>query len=783
MKNRHFYHNLSAFICQSLGGLTFLTTCFSCAIPSDNVNPNAVFTGSGGQIQNLTQYVTMHLGTSGSSNTIIGPQRPNASVNPSPDTWPQNDCTGYMPGRPIRGFSQIHVSGTGVGKYGQFLVSPQVGLATRLNRHDSPKRNENPTCSEYNVGLTRYNIDVSFTPAEHSVIYKFVYPKTSALNKASVLIDIAANIALANPTSVRVNTGVNEKGETFFTGSGYYPGGWGQPHNLYFYAVLSKTDVTAGVYDGTGPIAGTSLGPVNISNRESGMGVYAKFRTTKGEIVYLKIATSFKSVEQAKVWLNNEIPEWDYDRVRQETEHLWNQELKKIIIEGNIKDNAKRIFYTALYHAHVMPRDRTGDIAKYGNTDTIDDHLCIWDTWRTLYPLYAITNPDLVTKTINSFITRYEMNRYVRDSFVGGNDMPEQQGGDNIDNVIADAYVKRIGGIDWQAAYKVVENNAENYRLSFTGFGSDNLIPNFNSEYRTLGYIPIDSGNNGFMNCSYTLEYAYNDFCVAQIAKGLGLTEDYNKYLRRSGNWINLWNPNIACDQSIYKGFIWPRNADGSFASSPLWAPNTGRGTNFTPTTSGDSWKEFFYEATAWDYSFFVPHNVPRLIELMEMNNGKGSFADRLKYGIEKNWVDIGNEPAFLAPVLFNYTDRPWMTSDVMANLRNRFSLNGVLGNDDSGALSSWYIFSATGFFPNSGQDKYYITSPIFERTTFNLDNGNKFTIIANGISDSNKYIQSVKINGVPYYKTYFTHEVIVNGGTVEYQMGPAMVNYAKTDY
>ncbi|MCL2153243.1 MAG: GH92 family glycosyl hydrolase [Oscillospiraceae bacterium] len=732
---------------------------FSFVMPESNVDLRAVFARPDGELEDLTQYIYMTLGTSGASNTLIGTQRPNSSVSPGPDTNPQNSCTGYNPSGQIRGFSQIHVSGTGVGKYGQFLVSPQTGLATRLDGHDSAKANETPTCAEYSVDLTRYGITASFTPAEHSSIYKFVYPQN---NNSSVLIDVAANIANANATSVRVNTGVNDKGEPFISGSGNYSGGWGKAHDLYFYAVLQKTNATLGLYNASGPISGTSMGPVSVSDRAAGMGAYATFATTANEVVYLKIATSFKSIDQAKTWLDLEIPAWDYSGVRDETERLWNEELNKIIIDGNISETNKRIFYTAVYHAHIMPRDRTGDFAKFGESDMIDEHFATWDTWRTLYPLYSITNPDIVAKTVNSFITRYNINKYVRDSFVAGIDMSEQQGGDNIDCVVSDAYVKGIGGVDWEEAYKVVKNNADNYRLSWPGWGDANLTPNVNSQYKVLGYIPV-GGNATMSNCSYTLEYAYNDYCAAQIAKGLGKTEDYEKYLARSNNWTNLWNPDL--DNNGYSGYIAPReNNFGAFV-------------NINPTQSWGSWVDYFYEASAWNYSFFVPHDVNQLIEKM---GGSETFTDRLKLGVDRNWVDMGNEPAFLAAALFNHTEKPWLTSDCMTNIRTRFSLTGVPGNDDSGAMSSWYIFSTTGLFPNAGQNIYYITSPIYDSTTYNLDNGKQFTIIANNLSTTNKYIQSVTINGKPYYKAWFGHEVIVEGSTIVYEMGPNPVNYAK---
>ena len=720
--------------------------------------------------QDLTQYIDMAIGavSDNGSNTVYGPQRPNASVNPSPDTNPQNGCTGYKADGQIRGFSQIHVSGTGVGKYGQFLISPQVGLSTRLDGHDSGKADETSTCAEYSVNLTRYDIDVAFTPAEHSTIYKFTYP---AADQAGLLIDLAHNITDVNATDVQCQI-QTRAGQTIITGQGYYPGGqgpgfhpggWGEGHSLYFYAVVDRAADVTGVYDAAGAQPGAeSLGPVNVSDRLAGMGAYMSFDTEADDQVLLKIGVSFKSVDQAREWLEAEIPDWDYDAVKEETLRQWNEELQKIVIGGDVPEAEKRLFYTAMYHSHVMPRDRTGDFEAYGDADMIDDHFALWDTWRTLYPLYSITNPDLVAKTVNSFIARAGVNGSVRDSFVAGKDMPAQQGGDNIDNVIADAYVKGIEGIDWDGAYAVLKQSADQHRLDWQGW--DQTQPG-DSHYKDLGWIPGDDRSIGVSTCSYLLEYAYNDYCAAQVAKGMGDEESYEKWLARSGNWQNIWNPGI--ENNGYTGFIWPRSADGEWITDSSMRD---------PTSWQGSWSAYFYEGSSWNYSFFVPHDVPTLIEKM---GGEDTFCERLTLGLERGWVDFSNEPAFLAPYLFSYTDKPYLTADAVNQLRTRFNENGVPGNDDSGAMSSWYIFSSMGFFPNAGQDLYYFTSPHYPEVTINMDSGRSLRLIAHDLSEENRYIQSITVNGQPYRSTMFTHDMITDGGVIEFQMGSQPVNYA----
>lgn len=734
--------------------------------PIGGVEIKALFVKEDG-LQDLTEYIDVSLGSTGASHTLIGTQRPNASVNPGPDTNPMHNCTGYEATGQIRGFSQMHVSGTGVGKYGQVLLSPQIGLATRLDGHDSDKSNENPTAAEYSVTLDRYGIDVSFTPAEHATIYKFTYPKS---DDANIVVDMAHNICNEKASKVKVNIGTDKSGNTFISGSGFYTGGWAGAHDVYFYAMVNKTPNATGVYDKDGAKPGVNtLGPVNVSDIAAGLGGYMTFDTEENETIMMKVGMSFKSVEQAKKWLEDEIPDWDYEEVKAETNRQWNEELNKIVIDGNISENDKIKFYTAIYHAHIMPRDRSGDSAQYDG-DMIDDHFAGWDTWRTLYPLYAITNPDLVTKTINSFIARYNAHGYVKDSMCAGIDMNEQQGGDDVDNIIADAYAKGIPGVDWNEAYKIVKNHADNYRLDYLGWGTRSQIPNPNSSYKVLGWIPSDNGRQSrILSCSYQLEYAYNDYVAALMAKDLGTQEDYQKYLARSNSWTNIWRED-AVDDNGYSGFIWPRNEDGSWTVPP-------ESLGFTLFKDMMSWNEYFYEASSWNYSFFVPHDVPQLIEKM---GGNDTFASRLELGIRNGWVDYGNEPAFLATYLFNYTDKPYMTTDAVALQRAKFTLTGVPGNDDSGAMSSWYIFSSIGFFPNAGQNLYYFTSPCYDKTTITLANGKTFTITANNLSAEKKYIQSITLNGVPYKSTMFKHEDIINGGELVFEMGSTPVDYTK---
>jgi predicted alpha-1,2-mannosidase len=701
----------------------------------------------------LVDYVDNFIGVrDANSSTVIGPQLPNAGINPSPQTPGGDnkydmDC--YNINQPIRGFGQLHVSGSGWGKYGQIFLSPQVGLAVGETEHDSPKENEKATAYEYGVTLSRYKIKTEVTPATHSAIYRFTFPKT---DKANILLDVSHQLG-------DIATGMPEKyvhfidGEVQFSskdgdelkGYGIYTGGFSDGnYKIYYCARLSKKPASIGTWYNGAISEGSLL--QKAQKKMDRIGAYVNYSTKENEEIYLKIAISFKSVEQATLYLDLEIPEWDYNQIKQQARNKWNHELSKLVVEGGT-ESEKRIFYTAAYHASFQPRNKTNDTNIFGKDVPVwDDHLAVWDTWRTLYPLKVLTNPSMVSGTINSFIARQKLNGRVKDAYVALTDKDDDQGGDNITNIIVDAYVKGIEGVDWKEAYKLVKYQADNDRK---GIMYGNKVDS-SAMYKKLGWIPA-----GKMSCSVSLEYAYNDFCAALMAKDLGTKADYKKYLSRSAQWVNLWNPEANSDG--FKGFIVPKKLDGSFVPIDI-------------KKEWGSWKDYFYEGNSWTYSYFMPHQFEKLVTL---SGGKDKFAEKLQYAFTNNLINYGNEPAFLAVQSFHYADRTDLVSYYVRKLmKERFSEDGCIENEDSGAMSSWYIFSCMGFFPNSGQNLYYLTGPTFPKITLELENGQKLTILANNLSPENIYIQSVKINSKSWQKPYFTHDMIKNGGSIEFVMG-----------
>ncbi|MDD4920876.1 MAG: GH92 family glycosyl hydrolase [Bacteroidales bacterium] len=675
--------------------------------------------------QSLADYVDMHMGQKAESNCVIGPQLPHGSINPSPQTiGGEND--GYAPGEPVMGFAQLHVSGTGWGRYGQILVSPQTGFNCIEGQHNSSISREAAKAYYYGVLLERYQIFAEVTPTHHCAIYRLTFPES---DDANILVDVAHNIPQHIKPEIK---GTFLGGEIFYDkdknalkGWGNYAGGFGSEelYKVFFFMQIEN-----------------GSGEVNIVNHGS-EALYAqiRFHTTKSQEIRTKIGISMSSMNNAEKFLSDEIPDFDFESVVNKAKKAWDQTLASIKLEGASEDKMK-VFYTSLYHSFLMARDRTNDNPWWsGNEPYMDDHYCIWDTWRTKYPLMVLIKESYVTKTINSFIDRYNHRNICRPTFTSGLEGPLKQGGDDVDNVIADAFVKKVKGVNWNEAYKLLKYNAENER---------------SIDYLRLGWQPEVGG---LMSCSNNLCYSYNDFCFAQVAKGMGKKEDYEKYLVRSGSWQNLFDINT--NDAGYKGFIRPRAENGKWV-------------DFETRKVYASWVEFFYESNSWTYSLFVPHALDKLIKI---SGGKNNMTERLKYGFEKKLILMDNEPGFLSPFVFIHSGRPDLTSCYVSDLRDkRFSLNlGYPGNEDSGAMGSWYVFASMGLFPNAGQDFYYLFGPAFPKITLTTESGKKIIIFANNISSDNKYIQSAKINGTSLNRAWIRHDEIMGGALIELEMGP----------
>lgn len=697
----------------------------------------------------LVDYVDPKIGVidNRENNCVIGPQLPFGSINPSPQTQ-NGEHDGYDPKEPIRGFGQLHVSGTGWGKYGQFLISPQTGLSVGPKSHDSPKSAENARADYYGVTLDRYNIKVELTPTHNAAIYRLTFPKSDS---ATVLIDVTHSLTLDIVPRIGghvrdCKVAFDPKNPSVIYGGGFYKGGFGDgEYPLYFAAELSKQPIYHGTW--TNEEITTNNKAVNQSSMDDKIGTYVGFQTEDNEEIYLKIAISFTSSERAKQFLDSEIPAWDFEKAQTQAFQKWENQLSKITLEGGTEEQLI-MFYTALHRSMLMPRDRSDDNRLWKNSDHYwDDHFAVWDTWRTVFPLMTILNPERVADNINAFIERFDNIGEVRDTFIAGIDMYADQGGNNVDNVIADAMVKGIQGFDYEKAYEILKLNADTERNGWQGFGRAETIKE--SSYKKNGWIPADK-----MSCSYTLEYNYNDYCIAQAAKLLGKEDDYQKYLARSNGWQQLWNPALESDG--FTGFIGPKTLNGKWI-------------DINTVKKWGSWNEYFYEANSWTYSFFMPHDFQKLIEL---SGGKEEFVKRAEYALQKGYIVSYNEPAFTVAHSFSYAGRPDLTSKWIRHTMNTgYDLTGYPGNDDSGAMSSWYVFSALGIFPIAGQETYVLNSPLFSKATIRLSNGKKIIISAPEASEKNIYIKSCKLNGKLLDDFFIRHEDISDGADIVFEL------------
>ena len=713
---------------------------------------------SGNAIDERVDYADTRIGVidTRASNCVIGPRLPYGSIYPSPQT-PNGGMDGYHPDHPIRGFGQLHVSGTGWGAYGHFLVSPQVGtLVADTAGHDSPHSKDVTKPYYYSTYLDRYQTQVEIAPAHYSAMYRFTFPKSE---EAGLLFD--ASQAVPTDIERNMNGKVLESSAQIDKETGKirmkitYRGGWvNGPYSLYMVGQYNKKAAEVGVWCGDSLHADRTVIQSDASDKGKHIGVYCKFDTGKEEKVLLKLAISFTGFDRAEALLEQEIPEWSFEDVERQGKQIWEEKFRSIEIEGATREQ-NVIFYSAMFRFYTLASDRTLDRVDWKNGKPFwDDNYAYWDTFRSAYPLMTLIDEPMMRNNLQALIERYKQNGVVYDGFIGGRDRVAEQGGNDVDHIIVDACLKDVEGVDWKEAYRIVKHNADCRRI---GHHNQKTVGDNYTKYKELGWIP-----EGVMSTSQTLEFAYNDYSVALMAQKLGLEDDYKKYLQRSHCWRQLWNPDL--ESHGYKGFIDARRSNGEFVF-------------FEPTRYGGSWKSPFYEATSWTYSYYAPHDMDTLISLM---GGADTFVERLKYGFQNGLISYTNEPGFLTTRAFTHAGRPDLSSYWVHDvIRNGYDLTGYPGNDDTGSMASWYIFCSVGLFPNAGQDYYYLNAPLYSKSTLRLAGGKTLVITANA-SDKNIYIKSCKVNGKPWNKAVIKHGEIADGGTIEMELSDEPTEWGK---
>lgn len=744
-----------------------------------------------GMAQEPASYVNPFIGAStstgaagiyhGLGKTFPGAATPFGMVQLSPNTITGGDNgSGYSyEHTTIEGFAFTQMSGVGwYGDLGNFLVMPGAGpLQTAAGRADHPeegyrspysKADETATAGYYAATLTEHNIRAEMTAAPHSGIMRFTFP---AHQQSRIQIDLARRVGgTSSWQEVKVIDDRTIAGYMQCTPEG---GGWGNGdgkanYTVYFYAQFSKPLSKYGVWSADIPndwarkrediesdryqqrIAQAAVLPGARQKSGKHLGFYTEFATTEKEVVLMKAGISFVSIAGAKANLEAEIKDWDFDGAHRRAHGLWNNALGKITVAGRTTEE-KTVFYTALYHSMIDPRGFSDIDGKYIGGDgkvhveknfrkrTIFSG---WDVFRSQMPLQSIINPAVVNDMINSLVTLADEsgNHYLeRWEFL--NAYSGCMIGNPAVSVITDAYAKGIRGFDAQKAYAFAKSSVEKF-----GNGSKGFAP-------------------GGLSISLTLEYAYFDWCLGRMAGMLGRKEDERLYTARGAYYRNVFDTS--------KAWFRPRNEDGSWQP---W-PEDGRMRQGYGTI----------ESSPWQQGWFVPHDIPGMVNLM---GGKGKvladlalFFDKMPENMMWNdYYNHANEPVHHVPFLFNRLGAPWLTQQWTREICERAyhnSVEGLVGNEDVGQMSAWYVLAASGLHPVCpGSTRYEITSPVFDSIAIKLDptyaKGRQFIIATRYNSPANRYIQRAWLNGKPYTHAFIDHGVIAAGGTLLLEMGNA---------
>lgn len=735
------------------------------------------------QSNDYTRYVNPFIGTGGHGHTFPGATMPFGMVQLSPDTRRDNwdGSSGYHYSDDIiYGFSHTHLSGTGIPDYCDILFMPTLnkfefeakagekdvnGYASKFSH-----TNEKAEPGYYSVKLDDDNIFAEMTTTPRVGLHRYTFPGSK---EANIILDLKwRDKVLDSELSVVGNNRIE----------GYRRStSWAKEQIIYFVAEFSKPfDVNKILKEFEDQNITSYLRYIDDNNKRltlRGVDIKARFAfaTKQGEQILLKVAVSPVSIEGARKNMQAELPGWDFDKVRANAKTAWNKELSKIEVSGGTEAQTTN-FYTALYHTAIQPnifqdvdgryRGHDGKI-RLAPKDSNYTVFSLWDTFRAAHPLYTITNRKRAADFINSFIRQYEEGGRLPVWDLAGEETDCMIGYHAV-SVIADAMAKGIGGFDYEKAYEAAKHSAE--------------LDHFGLEaYKRRGYISMEDEQE---SVSKTLEYAYDDFCIAVMAKILldkkwdtrtakslpaskdpyilEKTADHEKYMARSRYFENLFDPST--------GFMRPK-LNGGFV------------TPFQPNEV----TFHFTEGNSWQYSFFVPHNVNRLIGLMGYQAGFAKKLDELfTTGVKlagREQPDItgmigqyahGNEPSHHIAYLYNYVGQPWKTQKLVRRIMDDFykpAPDGLIGNEDCGQMSAWYILSASGFYPVApGKPVYDIGSPLFKEVKYRLENGKTLVIKAPAVSSQNIYVRSVKVNGEKLYGP-LEHKDIIGGGVIEFEM------------
>ena len=718
-----------------------------------------------------TSMVDPFIGTGGHGHTFPGPVVPNGMIQPSPDTridgW--DACSGYYyEDSSINGFSHTHVSGTGCADYGDILIMPTVGEQDYKNQdlisqslpYASSFSHENEVAvpGYYSVFLDRYSVKAELSSTKRAAIHRYTFPKS---DNSGFIIDM--DYSIQRQKNLDMNIEVLSDTEICGYKTTKY---WAFDQQIAFYAKFSKP-FTYEIY--------TDTMTVNNGKKLPLYKALLKFETAKDEQVLVKVGVSAVDVEGARKNVEAEIPEWDFEKVRTDAHNEWNKYLSKIDIKTADAKN-KEIFYTALYHTAISPNLFTDVDGRYlgmdlevhqGNVDKpVYTIFSLWDTFRALHPLLSIIDPKLNNDFITSLLLKHKEGGVFPMWDLASNYTGTMIGYHAV-SLIADAYTKGNADFDLKEAYEACLRAAE---YDTTGIKCPaavlpHLMPKAKYYKNTLGYVPCDKNNE---SVAKALEYAYNDYCISILAEANNDMENAEKYKDYSKAYQKYFD----------KSTRFMRGLD----SKGKWR------TPFNPRSSNHR-NDDYCEGTAWQWTWFVPHDVDGLIELM---GGKTQFIEKLDSlftadsSLEGDLVsaDItgligqyahGNEPSHHIIHLYNYADQPWKTQELVDSVFHSQYFNapdGLSGNEDCGQMSAWYIMNSIGIYQVCpGKPVYSIGRPLFDEVTVNLPDNKQFIVKTVNNSRENKYIEKAVLNGVPLEKPFINHEDIKNGGVLEFTM------------
>lgn len=717
------------------------------------------------QAGEITKYVNPFIGTGAidgglSGNNYPGATSPFGMIQLSPDTseapnW--GDASGYDYNRnTIFGFSHTRLSGTGASDLIDITLMPtSSGRTSSAFTHDEEKARP----GYYQVMLKDENINAELTTTQRNGIHRYQYP---AGKDAEIILDMDHSADKGSWGRRIINSQIRILNDHAVEGYRIITG-WAKLRKIYFYMEFSSPILTSTLRDGGRVHENTAV--INGTNLH---GCF-RFGQLNGKPLTCKVALSSVSMENARQNMEQEAPHWDFDRYVAAADADWEKQLGKIEVKGT--EVQKEIFYTALYHTMIQPNtmsDVNGEYMaadyttrKVANNETHYTTFSLWDTFRASHPLYTLLEPERVTDFVKSMIRQYEYYGYLPIWQLWGQDNYCMIGNHSIP-VITDAILKGIPGIDMEKAYEAV------YNSSVTSH------PNSPFEvWEKYGFMPE---NIQTQSVSITLEQAFDDWCVAQLAAKLNKDADYQRFHKRSEYYRNLFHPKTKFFQS--------KNDKGEWIEP------------FDPYQYGGNGGHPFTEGNAWQYFWYVPHNIQAL---MELTGGTKAFEQKLDtffistYKSEQmnhnasgfvGQYAHGNEPSHHVAYLYNFAGQPWKTQKYVSHILNTLYNNtssGYAGNDDCGQMSAWYVFSAMGFYPvNPADGRYIIGSPLLDECTLKLAGNKEFCIRTIRKSPEDIYIQSVTLNGKKHKDFFITHQDIMNGGTMVFKMGKKPSGWGK---